>query len=208
MVSTTAKPSRLPNGEAPAGLHTRAVADLRFIRETMAAAGSYTAFSGWGLILVGCGAAVAGFLAARQADLIGQLWVWLFDASVSAVVGIASVVLKARVAAQPLFNGPIRKFSLSFAPALIAGGVLTVFALRTASAASLLPGVWLLLYGAGLAAAGTLSVWVIPSIGACFFVLGIVALAGPANWYNALLTGGFAGLHIFFGAIIARKYGG
>jgi hypothetical protein len=39
-------------------------------------------------------------------------------------------------------------------------------------------------------------------------VLGTVALFCPADWANALLAAGFGGLHIFFGAVIARKYGG
>jgi hypothetical protein len=174
----------------------------------MVAATSYTAFSGWGLIAVGCGALIAGLVASRQTDLVSQLSVWLIDAAISVAIGIASVVLKARASAQPLFNGPVRKFSLSFAPALFAGAILTFFVLRSNSSASLVPGLWLLLYGAGLAAAGALSVWVIPCMGASFLTLGIAALAGPVAWSNTLLTFGFAGIHILFGAVIARKYGG
>jgi hypothetical protein len=202
------KPARVPEDKAPLGLHTRAIADLRFIRETMVAATSYTAFSGWGLVAVGCGALIAGVVASRQADLVSQLGVWLIDAALSVAIGIVSVVLKARASAQPLFNGPVRKFSLSFAPALFAGAILTICILRSNSSSSLVPGLWLLLYGAGLAAAGTLSVWVIPCMGAAFIALGMAALAGPVAWSNTLLTIGFAGIHIVFGAVIARKYGG
>jgi hypothetical protein len=202
------KAALTPRNEAPAGLHTRALADLRFIRETMVAATAYTAFSGWGLIAVGCGAAITGFVASRQADIAGQLGVWLIDAALSAFVGIASVVFKAHRSAQPLFKGPVRKFSLSFAPALFAGAILTFFAMRSNASASLVPGLWLLLYGAGLAAAGSLSVWVIPCMGSLFLALGIAALAAPATWSNTLLTCGFAGIHIVFGAVIARNYGG
>jgi hypothetical protein len=194
-------------GDAPAALHTRAIADLRFIRETMARATSYTAFSGWGLMVVGCGALIAGLVASREAALVNRLSIWLADAGLSVFVGAISAALKARAWEQPLFGGPIRKFSLSFAPAIMAGAVLTAFILRSGSA-SLLPGLWLLLYGAGLAAAGTLSVWVIPFMGACFFALGVIALSGPAAWANSLLIAGFAGAHIISGAVIARRYGG
>lgn len=145
--------------------------------------------------------------ASRETVLIDRLYIWLADAGVSVVVGAISAVLKARAWEQPLFGGPIRKFSLSFAPAVIAGAVLTAFMLRSGSV-SLLPGLWLLLYGAGLAAAGTLSVWVIPIMGVCFFVLGVIALGGPSAWANSLLTMGFAGIHIVSGVVIARKYGG
>jgi len=39
-------------------------------------------------------------------------------------------------------------------------------------------------------------------------VLGIVAFASPFSWANALMALGFGGLHIVFGLIIARRYGG
>jgi hypothetical protein len=48
----------------------------------------------------------------------------------------------------------------------------------------------------------------VPLMGLCFMVLGTVALCCPSNWGNAFLAGGFGGLHVIFGAVIARKYGG
>jgi len=39
-------------------------------------------------------------------------------------------------------------------------------------------------------------------------ILGAAALFVPAAWGNWLMAGGFGGLHIIFGTIIARKYGG
>jgi len=38
--------------------------------------------------------------------------------------------------------------------------------------------------------------------------LGAVALFTPAAWGNALMAVGFGGLHLAFGAVIARRYGG
>jgi hypothetical protein len=74
--------------------------------------------------------------------------------------------------------------------------------------AVLLPGTWLVLYGTGVLAAGAFSVSAVPAMGLGFLVLGTVAMLGPASWGDALLAGGFGGLHLLFGVIIARRYGG
>jgi len=197
----------MPHLASPPTLQSRAIADLRFIRETMVGAASYTAFSGWGLIIIGLGALATGFAAARESNLGVRLGLWLVDAGVSILVGTVSSVLKARTSGQPLSGAPIRRFQFSFLPAILAGAVLTFFILPTA-AAPLLPGLWLLLYGAALAAAGTQSVRAIPFMGAGFFALGTLALAGPPSWSNAILTSGFAGIHVAGGLVISRRHGG
>jgi hypothetical protein len=114
---------------------------------------------------------------------------------------------KARDAGLPLLSGAGRKFLLSFLPPALAGVPLTL-ALYRAGAFALVPGTWLLLYGAAVVTAGTFSVKIVPLMGLCFMALGAVALlAGPA-WSDPLLAAGFGGLHVVFGFDIARKHGG
>ncbi len=43
---------------------------------------------------------------------------------------------------------------------------------------------------------------------ALLLALGAAALAAPAGWRDAWMAAGFGGLHIGFGAVITRRYGG
>jgi len=45
-------------------------------------------------------------------------------------------------------------------------------------------------------------------MGVGFIALGAIALLASPAWANALLAAGFGGLHLVFGLIIARRYGG
>jgi hypothetical protein len=114
---------------------------------------------------------------------------------------------KARAAGLELWSAPARKFAFSFVPPMFAGAALT-FALWKAGLVHLIPGAWLLLYGTGVITGGAFSVRVVPIMGAGFLGLGAVALLTPPGFSNLWLGTGFGGLHIIFGVMIARKYGG
>ena len=87
-------------------------------------------------------------------------------------------------------------------------GLLLTIAVWQSGYVDLLPALWLLLYGAGTITGGAYSVRAIPLMGVGFMGLGAVALLVPFAWGNVLLAVGFGGLHIGFGLIIARNYGG
>ncbi len=196
-----------PDEEPSLELHAKAMENLRFIRETMERAGSFTAVSGWGQVVIG----VTGFLAAWLASAQGspELWLatWCVAAVVSVAIGVLTTAMKARAAKMPLLTGPGRKFMLSLAPPLVAGAVLTVVLFQAGSVA-VLRGVWLLLFGVGILTAGAFSVPVVPVMGLTFMGLGTAALFSPAAWGDAYMALGFGGLHIVFGILIARRYGG
>ncbi len=188
-------------------MHGHAMDHLAFIRQTMERAGTFTAVSGRGQIIVGAIALAAAALASRQVTREAWLGVWLGAAAAAAAVALGGIVLKARAMRTPLLSGPLRRFALGFAPPVVAGAVLTV-ALGSAGAWALLPPIWLLLYGAAVVAGGTFSVPPVPVMGGSFMALGVAALLGPAAWGDWWLAVGFGLLHVGFGILIAVKHGG
>jgi hypothetical protein len=180
---------------------------LSYIRRTMESSGRFTALSGLGGILLGVTGLVGTAVASRQPTQEAWVLTWLVAATVGLPLASWAVIRKAGRAGVPLFNGPGRKFLLGFVPALAAGGVLTAVLFR-ADLIELMPGVWLLLYGVGVLTAGTFSERILPLMGLSFMLLGIAALFSPMGWGDAYMAAGFGGLHILFGAVITRRYGG
>jgi hypothetical protein len=197
---------RLPSDEPPA-LHDRAMDNLQFIRETMERAAAFTAVPGWGGFAIGATGLIAAYVAAHQGTFDRWMVIWFGEALVAVVLAGWTVRIKAGRAGVPLLSGPGRRFALNFAPPMLVGGILTLVLYR-AGFTTAIPGIWLLLYGTGVVAAGAFSVPIVPLQGMCFMVVGTVALFAPTAWRDWLMAAGFGGLHLLFGFIIARRYGG
>jgi hypothetical protein len=156
---------------------------------------------------MGVSALAATGIAARQSTTGAWLETWLIEGIFAIGLGLWAMKRKADSAQLPLLSAPGRRFVLSFAPPLLVGALLTLV-LFQAGLSRAIPGTWLLLYGTGVVTGGAFSVRVVPLMGMCFMLVGAIALFCPFSWGTALLGVGFGGLHVAFGIIIARRYGG
>ena len=190
----------------PVALHDRAMENLRFIRETMERSAEFTAVSGWAGVAMGVVAMGAAWLAWGQSEPTAWISIWAAAAAISFLIAVAGMFVKSRTANLPLMSGPGRKFASSFAPPIFVGAVLTV-ALFLSGQSTLLPGIWLLLYGTAVVTGGAHSVRIIPLTGIAFIALGVAAVFAPA-WGDAFMAAGFGGVHVLFGFLIARRHGG
>jgi len=203
------EPIRLvsPAQEEPPALHERAMDNLRYIRETMERATSFTGISGWGEVAIGGSAFLTSVLAAQQSSFRAWLAIWIAEGLISLLIAGWSMDRKARAVQMPMMSGPGRKAVFSLLPPVLAGALVTIMLFR-AGLTSAIPGVWLLLYGTGVVTGGMFSVPVVPIMGFCFMGFGALALFAPSAFADWFMAAGFGGLHLVFGVIIARKYGG
>jgi hypothetical protein len=191
----------------PVDMHAQAMDNLQFIRSAMENAGSFTAVPGVGGMLMGATALLAAFSAHMSRSPAAWLAIWSAEAFLAFAIALGFSYRKAMRAGTPLLSRPFRRFALAMTPSVFVGAVLT-FVLYGASGIHLLPALWLLLYGAGVSSGGAFSVRVVPIMGSSFLVLGALAAFSSPAWGDGLMALGFGGLHMFFGFLIARKYGG
>ncbi len=190
----------------PVAIDRKAADNLRFIRDTMERAAAFTAVPGWGGVIIGVTALSSGTVAFGR-PLREQFWIWFIEALLA--LGIAGLALrwKSKRLALSLQSRPARRALLSFMPPLLAGAILTAVLYRL-HIFGVTPGLWLLLYGAAVVTGGAFSVRIVPVMGLCFMFMGALALLAPASWGDIFLMLGFGGLHVAFGVVIARRYGG
>lgn len=198
---------RKPDPSMPPTLADHAAGQLAFIRDTMVRAGRFTAVSGGGMMIIGGIGVAAAIASPFAASRMQWLSLWLVAAAVSIPVSLVAMARKARRSGQSLSAGPARTFALAFAPSLAAGALLTA-ALVWAEAWRLIPGMWLVCYGAAVVSGGAFSVRAVPVLGVVLVLLGAGALFSPESVHAWLLGAGFGAAQLLFGAHIARYHGG
>ena len=194
------------NKAPPPSLQQHAADNLRFIRATMESATAFTGVSGKGYVLAGVSAVFAAWLAAQQTEPVTWLGVWMLELLLAGSMTLALTAAKTEKQGKSLWSASGRRLLLAFIPAMAIGGVLTL-ALFLRNDLTLLPGIWLGIYGAAVTTAGAHSIRIVPMMGLAFMVLGAATLLLPLP-PNLMLAAGLGGLHIVFGALLWRNHGG
>jgi hypothetical protein len=199
--------SNRPRRIEPTPIDSGAVENLRYIRSTIEAAHTFTTVPGKGCIGMGITA-----LAAVAIESIPQLaahWlaVWVGAAIVACAAALWFMEQKARAQGLSLRRAVAKRFFMTLAPAFIAGAILTT-ALAGQVDRELITGMWLLLYGAGLAACGLFAIPAVFTAGLAFMALGTATLWLPPGSAHIVLALGFGGIHLALGTTIVRHHGG
>ena len=193
--------------DEPVNLGDRAIDNLRFIRETMERSTHFTAVPGYGGMLMGFTAVGAAYIAHTQNYQRDRVVTWIAEAFLAFAIGLLAMWQKSKMGGTSLVTVPAKKFAMSFLPPLIVGVTMTLGLWRYEHYELMAP-VWMLCYGAAVVCGGAFSVPVVPVMGWFFIAFGSITFALPASYGNYLLGVSFGLIHIIFGIIIARRYGG
>ena len=111
-------------------MQSRAIDNLRYIRETMEKSASFTNVSGLGGVIMGIVALTASVFAWRTDSPTLWLGLWLGAAGISLTVATMMMARKSRLEGVKLLTGPGRKFAWNVIPPLVAGWLTVTTALR------------------------------------------------------------------------------
>ena len=191
------------NGRNTVALDSHALGTLQYIRASIDAAG-LLAVPGSAGIAMGAVGILAALLVSLKVVPVNWLQIWLAAGLVAIAFGTALMVHQVVRRGTALYRGPLRKFLMCLCPPLLVGAVLT-WQLWLRADFTLIPGIWLLMYGCAVMAASTLTRRALAVMGALLAALGVVALQVPVNLQNAVLGVGFGGLHLLFGILIGGR---
>ena len=199
--------SNRPRRIEPTPIDSGAVENLRYIRSTIEAAHTFTTVPGKGCIAMGVTALVAVGIESLPQLAAHWLAVWVGAAIVACGAALWFMEQKARAQGLSLRRAVAKRFFMTLAPAFIAGAILTT-ALAAQVDRELVTGMWLLLYGAGLAACGLFAIPAVFTAGLAFMALGTATLWLPPGSAHIVLALGFGGIHLALGTTIVRHHGG
>jgi hypothetical protein len=202
----SATPNR-PRKAEPTPIDSGAVENLRYIRSTIEAVHTFSTVPGKGCIAMGLTALAAVGIESIPALAPHWLAVWVAAAIIACCSALWFMEQKARAQGLSLRRAVAKRFFMSMAPAFIAGAILTA-ALVGHVDRELITGMWLLLYGAGLAACGLFSIPAVFTAGMAFMGLGAATLWLPPGSAHIVLALGFGGIHLALGTTIVRHHGG
>ena len=203
----TTSPLRKHQTDDPVNIGDRAIDNVRYIREMMERSASFTAVPGYGGMLMGATAVVAAYISNRQVYTVDALGVWLIEAFLALAIGLLAMWQKSKIAGESLLSAPARKFAYGFIPPIVVGTIIVLGLWKNGHYYVMAP-VCILTYGAAVVCGGSFSVRAVPIMGWCFIAVGAIAFASPTSYGNLMMGVAFGLVHIVFGAIIARKYGG
>ena len=200
-------PPNRPRRLEPTPIDSGAVENLRYIRSTIEAAHTFTTVPGKGCLAMGLTALVAVGIESIPQVAPHWLAVWVGAAIVACGSALWFMEQKARAQGLSLRRAVAKHFFMTLAPAFLAGAILTA-ALAGLVDRELITGMWLLLYGAGLAACGLFSIPAVFTAGIAFMALGTATLWLPPGSAHIVLALGFGGIHLALGTTIVRHHGG
>jgi uncharacterized BrkB/YihY/UPF0761 family membrane protein len=190
----------------PIPIESRALGTLAYIRTSIESSSSMAVPGMAGIVMGGIGI-IATIVASVPRYAPDWLGIWLVAAAVAFALGGAMMAREAAQSGHARYLGPVRKFLLCLCPALLTGAALT-FVLWRAGITSLIPGVWLLLYGCAVLSASTVTIArtmrLICIMGALFMALGLLAFVAPRGNHTLILGMGFGALHTIFGMLIGQ----
>jgi hypothetical protein len=196
-----------PHRLEPTPIDSGALENLRYIRNTIEAAHTFTTVPGKGCIAMGITALAAVGVESLPGLEAHWLGIWVAAAIVACGSALWFMEQKARAQGLSLRRAVAKRFFMTLAPAFIAGAILTA-ALAGRVDRELITGMWLLLYGTGLAACGLFAIPAVFTAGLAFMGLGAATLWLPPGSSHIVLALGFGGIHLALGATIVRHHGG
>ena len=202
----SASPKR-PRQIEPISIDSGALENLRYIRSTIEAAHTFTTVPGKGCIAMGLTALVAVGVESIPQITAHWLSVWVGAAIVACGSALWFMEQKARAQGLSLRRAVARRFFMTLAPAFLAGAILTA-ALAGHVDREIMTGMWLLLYGTGLAACGLFAIQAVLTAGLAFMALGTATICLPPGSAHIVHALGFGGIHLALGTTIVRHHGG